>query len=104
MPRTMNKVIRARKTSAAASGASETCCSNNGIRVKYAAQVNTRKNKLCRTINFGRTLRSSKILAKLELVLSDKNYCSGCARDMAVIEEKEVWVTTNYREGHGCNL
>src|SRR5712692_3837876 len=98
MPSTMNSVTRARATRAAASGASETCCSNSGIRVKYAAQVNTRKNRLCRTINFGRTVRSSKILAKLELILLDKNYCSGCARDTVVIEEKGVRVTTNYRE------
>src|ERR1051326_6430779 len=72
--------------------ASVTCFSYSGIRVKYVAQVKTRKKRLWRTINFGRTFRSPNILAILEPFFRCKNSYSICRTRPVVIETKEAHV------------
>src|SRR5688572_11205108 len=68
--------------------------SKSGIKEKYAAQVRIRKNRLCSTMSFGRTLRSPKRFSiqascrspRAERFRLNKNFFSGCRIHTAVIE------------------
>ena len=48
--------------------------------------VKTRKNKLCSTISFGRTLRFPKALPTDSRFLLDKNFYSSCRTDAVMVE------------------
>src|ERR1019366_8897403 len=65
---------------------SVTNCSYSGIKEKYAAVVRSRKNKLCNTISFGRTVRLPKTRPTDSRFLLDKNFYSSCRTAAVMVE------------------